>query len=86
MDYRLVQGEIVPTDTHTTAAYRYRLADLRTPEQLARGLGLTPARVRQLRRADAFPLPVGMIGGRPVWHVCHVEAWAKRVGRPFDAA
>lgn len=49
--------------------------------EIARRLGLSRERVRQLARREDFPDPIGRVGVAIVWRWPDVEAWAERTGR-----
>lgn len=46
--------------------------------EIARRMGLTPERIRQLARLDDFPAPVARIGRQDVWRLIDVDCWFER--------
>lgn len=48
---------------------------------VARRLGVSRERVRQLAERDDFPEPLGKIGPAIVWRWADVEQWAAATGR-----
>jgi predicted DNA-binding transcriptional regulator AlpA len=48
---------------------------------IARRLGVSRERIRQLAERDDFPEPLGKIGPAIVWRWADVEQWAVATGR-----
>ena len=57
------------------------LEELVTGAEVARRLGSSRERVRQLAERDDFPRPIGRVGVAIVWRWPDVKAWASRSGR-----
>lgn len=55
--------------------------ELATGGDIARRLGVSRERVRQLAQRDDFPEPLGRLGRGQVWRWADVEAWAHETGR-----
>lgn len=53
------------------------LEQLLTGADVARRLGLSRERVRQLAQRDDFPQPLGRVGNYIVWRAEEIEAWAR---------
>ncbi|OFW71192.1 MAG: hypothetical protein A2Y55_05865 [Actinobacteria bacterium RBG_16_68_12] len=52
-----------------------------TRTEIARGLGISGERVRQLASKPDFPRPVGRVGQALAWHHADIVDWARRKGR-----
>jgi predicted DNA-binding transcriptional regulator AlpA len=48
---------------------------------IARRLGISPARVHVLVGGPGFPKPLGKLGRSIVWRWSSVERWARQTGR-----
>ena len=49
--------------------------------EIARRLGISAERVRQLALKPDFPRPVGQVGHAVAWHQTDIVEWARRKGR-----
>lgn len=49
--------------------------DLGGTQEVARELGLSDARIGQLRRAGLMPEPVVSLAATPVWDMAEIRAW-----------
>jgi predicted DNA-binding transcriptional regulator AlpA len=56
--------------------------DLVTGADIARRLGISRERVRQLGERGDFPVPLGRLGNYVVWRWADVEKWARSLNRP----
>lgn len=54
------------------------LDELVTGAEVARRLGLSRERVRQLAQRDDFPRPLGRVGNAIVWRWPDVDEWRRR--------
>ncbi len=54
-----------------------------TRAHIARRLGISGERVRQLGRARDFPQPIGRLGATYVWRELDVARWAATRERPW---
>jgi len=52
-----------------------------TRMEIARRLGISGERVRQLALKPDFPRPVGRVGQAVAWHQTDIVDWARRKGR-----
>lgn len=57
------------------------LENLVTGVDVARRLGLSRERVRQLAERNDFPDPIGKFGPAIVWRWTEIEKWAHATGR-----
>lgn len=64
---------------------KYALDELVTRAELARRLGVSGERVRQLAERPHFPAPLGRVGQALVWRWADIEQWAKQRGRTIAA-
>lgn len=63
-----------------------QLEDLVTGAEVARRLGVSRERVRQLAEKPGFPPALGRFGNYIVWRWADVEKWAKSAGRTVTPA
>jgi predicted DNA-binding transcriptional regulator AlpA len=56
---------------------------LLTRTEIARRLGISGERVRQLALKPDFPRPVGRVGQAVAWQQADIVDWARRKGRTF---
>lgn len=56
---------------------RVEVEDLVTGAEIARRLGWTRERIRQLTKLDGFPEPVGRAGVAILWRWSAIERWAE---------
>jgi predicted DNA-binding transcriptional regulator AlpA len=68
----------------TLCAVRVGRDELVTGAEIARRLGVSRERVRQLAEETGFPPALGRLGASKVWRWADVRAWAKETGRKIE--